>query len=131
MKNQVDGGYPPARESLWKSSLPREIPACHQSSIDTEISLGEGRTHTGGPFPKEGTARGWAFFVTAVVASKAEEVESHDLTHGGGRWRAKVMNECPATTVVQGLAGETRVSSSTRLLKTDLHDWRGKRKVRI
>lgn len=41
------------------------------------------------------------------------------------------MNECPATTVVQGLAGETHLSSSTRFLRTDLHDWRGKRKVRI
>ena len=82
------------------------------------------------PFPRR-AQQGAGLFVTAMVTSKAEEVESRDLTHGGGRQRAKVMNECPATTVVQGLAGETHLSSSTRFLRTDLHDWRGKRKVRI
>lgn len=52
VKNQVDGGYPPARESWWKSSLPREIPACHQSSIDTETSLEEGKRTRAAPFPR-------------------------------------------------------------------------------
>ena len=81
-------------------------------------------------FPRR-VQQGAGLFVTAVVTCKAEEVESSDLTHGGGRGRAKVVNECPATTVVQGLAGVTHLSSSTRFMRTDLRDWRGKRKVRI
>ena len=86
-----------------------------------------GKNTQAAAFPKS-ALQGAGLLVAAVAASKAEKVESGDLAYGEGRWRAKVVNECLTTTVVQNLAGETHLSpAAPSFLRTDIHDWREER----
>lgn len=97
----------------------RESPVHHRTRIESSLYAEE--REEGGPSPQSDTSRGWAFGSSKGNFSGKEGEKWCPLP--SRRWKAKVVSDCQAISVMQVAAGETHFSlEASEFLRKKLHN---------